>query len=166
MSESIISPFLGTHDHDHCRDDAVRVAEEYCQEHGLRFTRLRREVLEIVWKSHKPIRAYDVLEHLRKLGHRPAPPTAYRALDFLVEADLIHRIESLNAYVGCPSPDEGHFCQFLICDRCGTAAEFENTEVNSAVLSSSGNLGFIPKRQIIEIHGLCKSCTTESQSSN
>jgi Fur family zinc uptake transcriptional regulator len=158
MPESIISPFHGTHDHDHCRDDAVRVAEASCRARGLRFTTLRREVLEIVWQSHKPIRAYDVLEQLRKQGHRPAPPTAYRALDFLVEADLIHRIVSLNAYVGCPSPDDSHICQFLICDLCGTAAEFENTAVSGAILKSSGSLGFSPKRQIIEIHGQCRDC--------
>ena len=159
MPESIISPFLGEHDHQHCRDDAVELAEKFCLARGLRFTSLRREVLEIVWQSHKPIRAYDVLEYLRKQGHRPAPPTAYRALDFLVEADLIHRIESLNAYVGCPSPDEGHICQFLICDQCGTAAEFENTSVSGAIRKSSSHLGFMPKRQIIEIHGLCGECT-------
>ena len=56
-----------THNHDHklCVEDAVAAAEKLCAEKGLRFTPLRRRVLELVWSSHKPVGAYALLDSLR-----------------------------------------------------------------------------------------------------
>ena len=93
------------HDHRRCVADALDKAEALCSDRGARLTKLRCRVLELVWNSHAPIGAYDVLRRLSQEHQSAAPPTVYRALDFLLEQGLIHRIESLNAYIGCPVPE-------------------------------------------------------------
>ena len=106
---NILAPFQPqNHDHRKCIDDAIAAAETRCARDGRSFTALRRQVLELVWSSHGPVGAYDLLDMLRAKRRNAAPPTVYRALEFLLQCGLIHRIESLNAYVGCGSPYEHH----------------------------------------------------------
>jgi len=157
-SKEIISPFLGDHDHSHCESQALAVALERCVKKGLKLTKIRQQVLEIIWSQHNPIGAYDVLQKLQERGHKPAPPTAYRALDFLVSAKLIHRIESLNAYIGCPTPNSSHECQFYICTECGYIAELNDGDVSRAVSASAKGLGFKSETPVIEVHGVCRDC--------
>ena len=154
----VISPFHGDHDHSHCETKALASAIEECNKQGLKLTKVRQQVLEIIWAQHNPIGAYDVLQKLQESGHKPAPPTAYRALEFLVSAKLIHRVESLNAYIGCPSPNDTHQCQFYICTECGHVAEVNNTAVSKALDISAKELGFISQQPVIEVHGVCKNC--------
>ncbi|MEX0975945.1 MAG: Fur family transcriptional regulator [Woeseia sp.] len=137
---------------------AVETAEAVCRERGLRFTGLRRRVLELVWSSHKPAGAYDILERLSMQGKRAAPPTVYRALEFLIEADLVHRLDSLNAFVGCPDPGSAHTGQFLICRQCRSVAELDDASINSLVEQKAADLGFTAVRQTVEIQGLCRDC--------
>jgi Fur family zinc uptake transcriptional regulator len=116
------------HDHRSCVTQAMATAARLCTERGARLTPLRRRVLELIWRGHAPakhapVRAYDLLARLSDKGARAAPPTVYRALEFLLAHGLIHRIESLNAYVGCMHPEGAHGGQFLICEDCGAAAE-------------------------------------------
>ena len=93
------------HDHASCAAAALEQAEKICERDGLRLTPIRRQVLEIIWSSHEPSRAYDILAELsRRSGRQITPPTVYRTLDFLQKARLIHRIESQNAFVGCANP--------------------------------------------------------------
>lgn len=158
MSVRVIAPFHGGHDHDQCLVQALENAERICRSRGLRFTALRRHALELVWRSHKPVGAYDVMDGLRRLGHRPAPPTAYRALEFLHQAGLIHRIESLNAFVGCADPESSHAGQFFICDRCQRVAEVEDAGLNRQISRHADELGFTTHDQTIEIHGRCADC--------
>jgi len=157
-NKQIISPFHGDHDHSHCESQALSAAIERCAKQGLKLTKIRRQVLEIIWSQHNPIGAYDVLQQLQESGHKPAPPTAYRALDFLVSAKLIHRIESLNAYIGCPSPDSNHQCQFYICTECGHIAELNDTAVSKALSAGAKGIGFNSTQPVIEVHGVCRRC--------
>lgn len=152
------------HDHAGCVDQAIRTAETLCRERGLRFTAIRRRVLELVWDSHKPIGAYDILESLASESGSAAPPTVYRALDFLIEAGLVHRLDSLNAFIGCPDPARKHAGQFLICRDCRTVAELGDTEIEQLVADKAAGLGFTAVRQMLEIEGLCDSCRSRSQS--
>ena len=93
------------HDHSRCVAEALAEAEALCAKQGTRLTTLRKRVLELVWASHKPLGAYDILGVLSEEdGRRAAPPTVYRALDFLLENGLVHRIASLNAFIGCVHP--------------------------------------------------------------
>ena len=111
------------HDHQRCVRDALRRAQEVCQSRHARLTSARQRVLELVWKAHQPVLAYDLLDELRAEQPRAAPPTVYRALEFLQAHGLVHKIESLNAYVGCSDPSHPHSGQFLICSDCNEVAE-------------------------------------------
>ncbi len=175
------------HDHRSCVKTALGTAARLCAERGARLTPLRRRVLELVWRSHAPVGAYDLLPRLShargtarggtarggtarggtaEKGAPAAPPTVYRALEFLLAQGLIHRIESLNAYVGCMNP-EGHpenahggadGGQFLICSDCGAAAEVHDPRIDRAVARRAEELGFAIRRKTIEVQGLCPPC--------
>lgn len=158
-SRAADTPFqVASHDHDSCIEDALDRAAQLCAARGARLTELRRQVLQLVWRGHEPVGAYAVLEALRRSHAGAAPPTVYRALDFLIENGLIHRIESLNAYVGCPRPERPHVSQFLICGGCGATAELEDVGMAAAVLRRAGELGFLVEQQTIELRGLCPRC--------
>jgi Fur family zinc uptake transcriptional regulator len=144
-------------DHQNCIENALKRAEKICQQQNKRFTRIRRRVLELVWSQHKPIGAYEVLELLQQ-QNRTAPPTVYRALDFLQGLGLVHRIESLNAYVGCSRPGKPHDGQFFICQRCHALAELDAPEITAAINQSAAISGFQAAHQTIEIMGLCPTC--------
>jgi len=146
------------HNHESCVDAAIDRASALCIKRGARLTDLRREVLALVWQGHEPVGAYDVLDALRRRHPGAAPPTVYRALDFLIAEGLIHRIESLNAYVGCSHPDEPHVSQFLICERCNATAELGDPAITAAVARRASALGFAVARQTIEVRGLCPNC--------
>ncbi len=146
------------HDHDRCVADALAAAESVCHARGARLTPLRRAVLEVVWESHEPIGAYDILRTLQARGRRAAPPTVYRALDFLGAHGLVHRIESLNAFVGCPAPDRPHAGQFLICRLCGAAAELADPSVRAAIDAGAARAGFAVEDRTVEVTGLCPAC--------
>ena len=146
------------HDHASCIEDALTEAETICAERGARLTDLRRRVLELVWTSHEPVGAYDILSRLGGDGRRAAPPTVYRALEFLLENGLVHRIESLNAFIGCPSPKAPHSGQFLLCTGCGTAIEITDGAIQTAVADAAGRIGFSTGHVTLEIKGLCRHC--------
>ena len=146
------------HDHSHCQSKAMSRAETLCDERGARLTPLRRKVLELVWNSHQPIGAYAILDHLRDGDRGAAPPTVYRALDFLMGQGLIHKLESLNAFIGCDHPENQHVSQFLICTKCHGAVEIQDTGISTAVEKSAGVAGFTVSRLTIELQGLCPNC--------
>ena len=155
---SIIETPARPHDHGQCVADALAAAETLCAERGVRLTDIRRQVLALIWQGHNAVKAYDLLEMLSTETRAAKPPTVYRALDFLLEQGLIHRIESLNAFIGCTHPAGDHVSQFLICDRCHTVSEIEGTSVEAAVRRAAGKAGFAISRQTVEIHGMCAVC--------
>lgn len=158
------------HDHVRCIGSALSRADALCAGRGARLTAIRRRVLELVWASHRPRGAYAILDDLAQdgahdgthAGRKPAPLTVYRALEFLVEQGLVHRIESLNAYVGCAAPGEMHTGQFLVCQACGEAVEIDDPRVAEAVMACARDHGFSVRRQTVEVSGLCPACRTTS----
>lgn len=144
-----------------------------CDRRGSRLTELRRQVLGLVLDSETPIGAYDLLDRLRT-GHKgAAPPTVYRALDFLLEQGLVHKVERLSAFVGCVHPagaeephrhGDGdahhHAAQFLICTRCGRTVELEDDDVAAALNTAARTAGFVPHRSTVEVEGLCAACAS------
>ena len=156
------------HDHDSCVADALSVAETVCTQRGARLTDLRRAVLELVWESHAPIGAYEVIDKLSRVraedgvAGRVAPPTVYRALDFLMEHGLVHRIESLNSFVGCTHPESPHRGYFLICETCGCAHELKGGHLDAGLKDSARALGFAVNRITIEVAGVCPDCAPDS----
>ena len=146
------------HDHDNCIEQAMADAAAVCAKRGARFTVLRRRVLEILWQSHRPLGAYEILEVLTGDGRSAAPPTVYRALDFLLENRLVHRIASRNAYVGCSRPGHTAAGQFLICEDCGSAAEVTDGQLERAIGSAAESAGFAASEHTVEISGKCPNC--------
>jgi Fur family zinc uptake transcriptional regulator len=158
------SPFRpAAHDHSACVQDALADAEAYCRRHRLRLTENRRRVLEIIWRGHGPVKAYDIIDTMNAAGRKTAPPTVYRALEFLLEAGLVHRVDSLNAFVGCPRSPGAHHAQLLICSHCGTIAEIEDPAIREVVDQQSARHGFAVEPQTLEIRGACPACRRASQ---
>ena len=145
------------HNHKHCIATAMTRADELCQSKGIRFTRIRRRVLELIWASHRPVSAYDLLQQLRREKHNAEPPTVYRALDFLLENRLAHKIESLNAYIGCAHPRHQH-SQFLICSGCHQVTELDDAELQRMIESTAARAGLQAAHQTVEITGRCRQC--------
>ena len=158
--DAVLQPFPDEgHDHDSCLEDAIGQAEAACERSGVRLTKLRRRVLELIWASHAPVKAYELLDQLKADHAGAAPPTVYRALEFLAAEGLIHRIESLNAFVGCGGPGQSHQGQFLICRSCGGAAELNDPEIDALLREKAARLGFAIDRAMIELNGLCPRCS-------
>jgi len=147
------------HDHSQCVSTALAEAETLCARQSLRLTALRKRVLELVWLSHQPLGAYDILAVLSETdGRRAAPPTVYRALDFLLENGLVHRIASLNAFVGCSQPQATHQGQFLLCRNCHVAIELAHTAISQAIIACAKDVDFVVEGQTVEVVGLCTNC--------
>ncbi len=144
------------HDHAHCVKSAIISAEDICTKNNAQFTPVRRRVFEILLESHTAMGAYDVLSRLDAEGLGSKPPVAYRALSFLVDQGLVHRIERLNAFVACATPGAHHDPAFMICRGCGTVAE---AQTGSGPLSQSAlATGFEIEQTVIEAEGLCPEC--------
>lgn len=153
--------------HVHDADAFVAAVEAACRERGLRLTPIRARVLGLIAQDGKPVKAYDLLDRIRA-GNRDddagagaaAPPTVYRALDFLLANGFIHKLESVNAFVACHHPSTAqHSVPFLICDRCHAAVELEDKQVVAALDERARALGFVPQAQTLEVHGLCARCS-------
>ncbi len=146
------------HNHGRCIDAAMQTAATLCGNKGARLTALRRRVLELIWQSHQPVGAYELLDLLKDERRNAQPPTIYRALEFLLELGLVHRIESLNAYVGCSAPDASHPSQFLICRDCGAAAEISDRRLDKAIAGVAEDAGFSVIHRTLELEGQCPNC--------
>ena len=133
------------HDHSHCGAAALAPAGALCARSGARLTALRRRVLELVWRSHQPRGAAAV----------------YRALDFLLENGLIHRIASLNAFIGCNHPGQSHQGHFFLCRQCSTAIEVQQPAIGAAIAAAAGEVGFAVESQMVEVVGLCSRCRVQ-----
>lgn len=154
------APDLAFHAHDHgsCSAGVLARAESVAQAAGVRLTPVRRRVLEILLEDHRPLGAYDVLGRLVAEGFGNQPPVAYRALDFLVEQGLAHRIQRLNAFTACMHPGADHAPAFLICRLCNAVAEAPAAAVVDAVTRAAQDLGFAIERTTVEAIGLCPRC--------
>lgn len=146
------------HDHARCADDVMALAEAQLAEAGQRLTPVRRRTLQILLESHRAMGAYDVLERLAAEGFGHQPPVAYRALEFLEERGLAHRIRRLNAFAACMHPGEAHAPAFLICRECNAVAEAPGRGVASALEAAARLVGFTVERATVEAMGLCPAC--------
>lgn len=146
--------------HQRCVRTALKRAEALCRQKNARLTPTRRRVMELVCSGHVPIKAYDILNQLQQEGQAPHPPTVYRALEFLLKQGLIHRLESLNAYVSCTHPQAPHSeCYFLVCSICGEYQECCSDRLNRAIGRTVKDKQFHAARVTLEVHGRCRSCT-------
>lgn len=148
------------HDHEGCIQRAVTAAERVCEAKQIRLTPLRRRVLEIIWRAHEPIGAYEILAELARDRDKAAPPTVYRALEFLQQAGLVHRVDSLNAFLGCDRPESPHAGQFLVCSRCRRVSEIQDPGLTRALIQQARELGYRLEGSVVEIKAVCEDCAS------
>ena len=135
------------------------LAISFCAENGIKLTKLRREVLQLLWERDGPTGAYALIEALEQRHSRPiGPPTVYRALQFLVSHGLAARFESLNAYVPClrPARDQGR--AFFFCSNCGVTAQIDPPDLEKLLTRVAKEVGFRPSHKVVEIKGICREC--------
>jgi Fur family zinc uptake transcriptional regulator len=158
---TMTKPAFPTPDHDHgrCAADALAHAERVCRSRAQKFTPIRRQVLEALLSSHRPLGAYEVIDQLATHRSRPAPITVYRALEFLMTNGLVHRIESRNAYLACAHDhDAASMVAFLICEHCGSVGEIVAGPATQSLNDAARQTGFVPKLSVVEITGTCAHC--------
>ena len=137
----------------------MAISEARCAQRGQRLTPIRRKVLAALLGSHKPLGAYEIIDRLALKGPRLAPITAYRALEFLRENGLVHRIESRNAFIACVHNHAASaLVVFLICERCGAVGEASSSDVAATLTSAARAAGFTPRSPVIELSGICTHC--------
>jgi Fur family transcriptional regulator, zinc uptake regulator len=138
---------------------ALARSEAICRAHGVRLTPIRRNVLEALYSSHKPLGAYDLADILTPNGRRTAPITIYRALDFLIEQGLAHRLASQNAYIASFHGDSSQeTTAFLICEECGGVDETSSSEFADTLSGLLNSQEFQCRAKILEIIGRCSHC--------
>ena len=152
----------GVHDHLNVQE-RLSEAENLCATSGARLTPLRKEVLELILNASGPVGAYDLLAKMKGAAERPAaPPTVYRTLDFLLEKGFIHRLTSINAYIPCCHPREGHQAAFLICTECHTVKEASSIVLFQQLNHLADSDQFNAHYSIIEISGICQQCSSKA----
>jgi Fur family zinc uptake transcriptional regulator len=148
------------HDHERCVNAALQLTREICQKNKVNLTPTREQVLKLIWQSHRPIGAYQIQDQLARISRKSvAPPTVYRALQFLTKLGLIHKIPSLNSFIGCPFPNSPQSNLFLICEGCGNIAEVSCSNVDHLLQKTCENASFKLNSKNIELFGLCILCS-------
>ena len=137
-------------------------AEDICKSRGVRFTPQRKRVYELICASKGASSAYELLEKLKESEPQAKPPTIYRALDFLLEQGLIHRVESENSFISCCSCSVNkHYSHLLICDQCGNVTEFQDDSLIALLANNAEQHGFRITNHVIETHGTCQKCLND-----
>ena len=148
-------------------EEALAEATALSAKRGGYLSPQRKKVLSLLLQATGPVKAYDMLGQLKD-DKDAKPQTIYRALDFLLEQGLIHRLERLNAFMGCAEALEGHGAhhdhmhdhphQFLICRSCGATREISDHAVAEAITAAAARAGFSAARATVEIEGFCAKC--------
>ena len=166
MTANSVTNLFPTPGHNHvgCLDAAVHRAERAFEAKGLKLTRLRRKILEEIAASHHAVGAYDILDSLARKGDRLAPISVYRAIDSLLAAGVVHRLESRNAFFACHgSHSEASRQVILACETCGLVAEVDGEAIFKTLAGAAETAQFKPRRQVVEITGLCRHCQQPSE---
>ncbi len=133
-------------------------AEQICARNDARFTPIRKSVLELVCAAKKPLSAYDLLDQLKVIHKNPQPPTVYRALGFLLQHKLIHKLSTINAYYSCTCPGDQHAVLFLICKDCNQATELIEPDLMLTLHQRITKSGYHEQYPLVEVMGTCPSC--------
>ncbi|WP_233868089.1 Fur family transcriptional regulator [Paraburkholderia adhaesiva] len=139
-------------------DAALEMAEAYCRERGEKLTPIRRKVLELLLTSGRATKAYSLLDEMRQIHPGSAPPTVYRALDFLLSAGLIHRIESINAFAVCHDLTQCQHGILVVCQQCGNVTELHEPKLRQALVAQIEAAGYRLSGDGIELKGVCAQC--------
>lgn len=151
---------------DTARPDALSeqlaLAETLCAERGRRLTPIRRKVLELLLRHGRSLKAYELLEAMRAVHPGAAPPTVYRALDFLMEEGLVHRLDAVNAWSACHDAAGAPHDLLVVCTRCGAVAELSDPAMSRQLAERVAQTGYALATHETEIRALCPQCQKEA----
>ncbi|SAI67197.1 cation uptake regulatory protein [Bordetella ansorpii] len=151
---------------DTTRPDAVSeqlaLAETLCAERGRRLTPIRRKVLELLLRHGRSLKAYELLEAMRAVHPGAAPPTVYRALDFLMEEGLVHRLDAVNAWSACHDAAGAPHDLLVVCTRCGAVAELSDPVMSRQLAERVARTGYALATHETEIRALCPQCQKDA----
>lgn len=139
--------------------DRLRVAEKLCTQRGSRLTQVRRRVLEALLRHPGSLKAYELIDILRPDLPNAAPPTVYRALDFLVAQGLIHRLDALNAWSACTDAGGRPHDVLVVCTHCGKVAELSDPTLGARLTQCVARAGFVLDGHVTELRALCARCS-------
>lgn len=142
----------------HRVEDALAVAEHLCAERGRRFTPIRRKVLQLLLQHQRSLKAYELLHEIRAVHPNATPPTVYRALDFLLEEGLVHKVDSLNTFIACGDAAGAPHNLLVVCTGCGAVAEIHDDIVRNRLAKRIESAGFRLAGQEMEVKALCPGC--------
>ncbi|MDX1838771.1 transcriptional repressor [Legionella taurinensis] len=137
---------------------------EFCATVEHKPTSLRKNVLYILWRSNKPLKAYDIVEQLLQFNANAKPPAVYRVLDYFVALGLVHKIESIQSYSLCQEHEKKHHCELLmVCNQCHTVAEVYDADLHALIKQLGLKQQFALQEDSIEIKGLCEPCQQQQR---
>lgn len=142
-------------------DARLRTAESLCEQRGSRLTPIRRKVLEILLSHGRSLKAYELLDEVKRVQSNATPPTVYRALDFLVEQGLIHRLDAVNAWTACHDAAGEPHDLLIVCTNCGKVAELSDPALSAQLTQIVTDSGFILANLETELRALCMACHAE-----
>lgn len=160
MAASSVEADLAFRSHDHaaCAGDVQSRVAQISAERNLRLTQVRQRVLEILLEAQRAVAAHEILDQLAAEEFGSQPPVAYRALDYLAERGLVHRISRHNAFAACLAPDHAHNPVFLICESGDQVHEMTGFNVAAVLSETASALGFRLTCATIEALGICPDC--------
>jgi len=141
--------------------ERLQTAETLCQQRGTRLTPIRRKVLEIMLRQDRSLKAYELLDEVRRIQTNATPPTVYRALDFLCHQGLIHRLDAVNAWTACRDATGAHHDLLIICVHCGAVAELSEPDLSTRLAAKAAKEGFVLTSPETELRALCHACAKE-----
>ena len=139
---------------------SIHRVEEICKSNKLGLTEIRKQVFEIIVKKNKPIKAYEILDKISNINNKLShPPTVYRAIDFLIENGFVHKLNSINSFVGCFHPKAHKECYFLICKKCNIYQECCDDSLKDRISKTAVHNNFVISNTTLEIEGHCLDCS-------
>ncbi len=143
--------------------EVLQIAVERCHQRRKRWTPHRRQILELLVHSEKPLSAYELLKQFNALtAHCHSPPIIYRALEGLIALGMVHRLEQRQQYIACRYPEHPHGGLLLICKECDSVAELPTEQINLALQQALSQHHFQAKQAFIEITGQCQQCNAQN----
>lgn len=149
------------HHHHEAHGESLAVsAQATLEKNGEQWTPMRAAIFGALADHDRPASAYDIADNVSQArGKRVAPNSVYRILDLFVANNLAMRVESANAYIANAHPGCLHDCIFLVCQTCGQAKHVDDESISGMVRDVARRSGFVPKRPVIEVLGMCDKCT-------
>lgn len=122
-----------------------------------RYTTQQRDMVRFIFAQHNHFDADQLLDALKRDGHRVSRATVYRTLVKLVDAGLLRRLD-----VGQRTFYEHDYGypqhEHLYCQQCHKMIEFQDETLNSIIRTVCAQHRFQSSGHTFIIRGVCHEC--------